>query len=253
MENIQNNNKRQVLRGLIILIVGLVFLLPAIGINVPNWVFGWYTFLLCLGFYIGVKRNFRGGAWLALIIIGALFTIDAIPGFDFDASKYGVGLGLVALGAFVIFKSKDGTRNRFKDRINQKFGSAGANYNTNGNADAGINDNAVIDVVAVFGGSQQTVYSKQFNGGSIIAVFGGADINFTQSDFADTVCLDVTAIFGGIKLIVPPGWAIKSNVTAVFGSVEDKRGHNMPNSDVPLKTLVLAGSAFFGGIEVKSF
>jgi len=109
-----------------------------------------------------------------------------------------------------------------------------------------------VEATAIFGGSHQTVFSKNFKGGDVTAVFGGADINLTQADFNETVKLDVTAVFGGIKLIVPQNWAVRSNVTAIFGSVEDKRGSLMPNAEIQ-KTLILDGTAMFGGIEIKSF
>ena len=56
-----------------------------------------------------------------------------------------------------------------------------------------------LDSVNVFGGSHQTIYSKNFKGGEITAVFGGCDVNLTQADFEGVVAIDVTAIFGGAK------------------------------------------------------
>jgi predicted membrane protein len=247
-ENSHIKNSGRVWSGVIIVVIGFAFLLNNIGLDIPNWIFSWSNFLIVLGLFIGARRNFRGIGWLILVLIGAYNTLDNM-GLDFDFSKYALGVGLVIVGGFLIFRPK----NSFKDgglfgrRKKDKYADSTAfSY------DKTANNNDIIDVMAVFGGSHQTVYSKNFQGGDITAVFGGADIVMTQADFPETVSLDVTAVFGGIKLIVPQNWAIKSNVTALFGSVEDKRAHTMPISEMQ-KTLVLNGTALFGGIEIKSF
>lgn len=254
MDNLNKNdnnhikNSGRVWSGFIIVIIGFAFLLNNMGLNIPRWIFSWSNFLIALGVFIGVRRNFKGIAWLILILIGAYNTLNNIPGLDLDLSKYALGIGLVIVGGFLIFRPKDtlAIRKKHKDKNKADFDFDEASGKKT------VNNNDVIDVMAVFGGSNQTVYSKNFQGGDITAVFGGADIVMTQADFPETVSLDVTAVFGGIKLIVPQNWAIKSNVTALFGSVEDKRSHVMPVAEMK-KTLILDGTALFGGIEIKSF
>jgi predicted membrane protein len=254
MDNLNKNDNNHVknsgraLSGFIIAIIGFAFLLHNLDLNIPRWILSWSNLLIIIGVFIGVRRNFKGVAWLILILIGTYNTLNNIPELDFDLSKYALGAGLVIVGGFLIFRPKDtgflGKKRKDKNKANFDFSTE-----TN---DKTANNNDIIDVMAVFGGSNQTVYSKNFQGGDITAVFGGADIVMTQADFTDTVSLDVTAVFGGIKLIVPQNWAIKSNVTALFGSVEDKRSHLMPVAEMT-KTLVLDGTALFGGIEIKSF
>lgn len=258
MDNINHNENNQIknsgkaLGGLVIVIIGLAFLLNNIGLDIPDWIFSFWSLLIVLGIFIGVRRNFKGIGWLVLVLIGSYNTVDRM-GFDLDLSKYAPGVGLVIIGGFLIFRSngsngiklKRKMKDRFKDQLNT---ADGVEFNA---AEKGSFDNDIIDVVAVFGGNTQTVYSKNFKGGDISAVFGGADIIMTQADFVETASLEVTAVFGGVKLIVPHHWAIKSNVTAMFGSVEDKRSHLTPGEIQ--KTLILNGTAMFGGIEIKSF
>jgi predicted membrane protein len=250
METQHNNikNSGRIWGGAIIAIIGFAFLLNNIGLDIPDWIFSWSTLLMALGIFIGLRRNFRGVGWLILLLIGAYNTLDDIAGLDFDISKYALGIGLVIVGGFLIFRPKFPRQDkaRFKDHFADQFNTGDAEKSTK------TLDNDIIDTSAFFGGSHQTVYSKNFKGGDITAVFGGADINMTQADFSEVASLDVTAVFGGIKLIVPQNWAIKSNVTALFGSVEDKRAHLMPTGEIQ-KTLVLDGTAMFGGIEIKSF
>ncbi|GAA4201954.1 DUF5668 domain-containing protein [Pedobacter jeongneungensis] len=253
MDNLNHNdnnntkNSGRALSGFIIAIIGIALLLNNLHLDIPGWILSWSNFLILLGVFIGVRRNFKGIAWLILILIGVYNTLDNMN-LDFDPSKYALGFGLVIIGGFLIFRPKDSDLfgKRRRDRKKAKFDFEGTAD------DHTANTNDIIDVTAIFGGSTQTVYSKNFKGGDIMAIFGGADIVMTQADFPETVSLDVTAVFGGIKLIVPQNWAIKSNVTALFGSVEDKRSHLMPVSEMT-KTLILDGTALFGGIEIKSF
>ncbi len=253
MDNLNHNNNNQnnssrALSGFIIAIIGFGLLLNNMHLNIPRWTLSWSNFLILLGVFNVFRRNFKGIAWLILILIGAYNTLDNIPDLDFDPSKYALGVGFVIIGGFLIFRPKDSQLFGKKRKDKNK-----ASFDFSGDVDGKTaNNNDIIDVMAVFGGSTQTVYSKNFQGGDVTAVFGGADIVMTQADFPETVSLDVTAVFGGVKLIVPQHWAIKSNVTALFGSVEDKRSHLMPVSEMT-KTLVLDGTALFGGIEIKSF
>lgn len=259
MENINHNDNQQhhasgrVVGGLVIATIGFAFLLDNMGFDFPRWIFSFWSLLLVLGIYLGVRRNFKGIGWLILVLIGAYNTIDRM-GFDFDLSKYALGFGLVIIGGFLILRPKDRikVKRKMKARFKDQLNPSGTGEEAFKTADQSGFDNDVIDVVAVFGGNNQTVYSKNFKGGDISAVFGGADIIMTQADFVETASLDVTAVFGGIKLIVPPNWAIKSNVTAIFGSVEDKRSHLTPTGEIQ-KVLILDGTAMFGGIEIKSF
>lgn len=243
----QINNSGRVWVGAIILFLGSAILLNNLGVDLPNWLFSFSNVLIALGLFIGVRRNFKGVVWLILVLVGAYNTLDNMD-LGLDLSKYGFGVGLIIIGGFLLSKSKPSG----KEKINFKeafFGTQSSEEEKQNKADK---NNDIIDVIAVFGGNTQTVYTKNFKGGDVTAVFGGADIILNQADFTDTVYLDVTAVFGGIKLIVPPHWAVKSNVGAVFGAVEEKRSQVL-SGDALQKTLVLQGTVLFGGVEIKSF
>jgi len=254
MENLNNNittnRSGRMLSGLVIVIIGLAFLLDNMGFDIPHWVFSWHTFLIVIGIFVGVRRNFKGAGWLIMVLIGSYYTIDDITGLDFDASKYALGIGLVILGGYLVLKPKGDFLNRRKNRFNNTFNTGNDNLNTGQTKNSTSQD--FVEATAVFGASNQVVYSKNFRGGDITVVFGGADINLTQADFTENPVFDITAVFGGVKLIVPPNWIIKTNGTPIFGSIEDKRGHLMQTGEMQ-KTLIIDGTVLFGGIEIKSF
>lgn len=110
----------------------------------------------------------------------------------------------------------------------------------------------IIDTVSVFSGTHKNIFSKNLKGGDIVVVFGGCDLNLTQADFQGTVVIDVVAIFGGVKIVVPPSWKVRSEMTAIFGGLEDKTSI-MPYGAESNKTVVLRGFALFGGVDIKNF
>jgi len=108
-----------------------------------------------------------------------------------------------------------------------------------------------IDTVSIFGQVKKNIYSKDFKGGDIVNIMGGADINLMQADIQHPIVLDVVQIFGGTTIIVPAHWKVHPEMTAVFGGVEDKRFLNNVAVD-PQKNLIIKGTSIFGGITIKS-
>lgn len=267
MEN-QNNNKlkyqsNKVWVGLFIIVVGSLLLLDNFGLNLPNWLFTWSTFLFALGVIIGYKQNFRGAGWFIMILIGAYFTIDEALGRNYDMSRIAFPIMLVIVGLFIIFKPKSEFKknaekwkrrsDKWKQKFNQPedFQTTQNEETTEGNGEK-RNGNDYVDSVNVFGGSNQTVYSKNFKGGEITAIFGGCDVNLTHADFTGEVVVDITAICGGAKIVIPPGWQVKHEVTAIFGGLDDKRAIQ-PNIDNTNKLLIVRGIALFGGVDIRNY
>jgi len=141
--------------------------------------------------------------------------------------------------------------------MNSRFGIPPGNFSNNTEATTAgneqFNDNAeYLDVVSVFGGIKKNVQSKNFKGGEVVSFMGGSEINFMQADIQHPVELEVNNVFGGTKLIIPSNWDVKSEISAVFGGVDDKRSFNnsIPDSN---KIIRLKGSCVFGGIEVTNY
>ena len=108
------------------------------------------------------------------------------------------------------------------------------------------------DFVFVFSGAERIITSQNYKGGSIVTVFGGAKIDFTNAILADGInYLEIVCAFGGVELIIPSDWNVKIDVTLALGGFVDKRVMNntVVNTD---KTLIIKGVAAFGGGEIKS-
>ncbi len=264
MEQFKNkdmiNRSGKVWAGLFIVTIGALLLLKNLGLNLPDWLFSWSTFLIGLGLFIGFKRNFEGLGWFILIAVGSYFTLEEAVR-SFDVSDIGLPILLLVIGIFLIVKPKRTVANRWvrrRDRMRRGFdrsfpyNESDAFGTTEERAKNTSNSSDYFDSINIFGGSQQTVYSKNFKGGQVVAIFGGCDVNLTQADFEGEIVIDVTAIFGGSKIIVPQGWEVKSEVTAILGGMDDKRAI-VPLNPEQKKILILRGIAMFGGIEIKNF
>ena len=110
-----------------------------------------------------------------------------------------------------------------------------------------------FEINSVFGSVKKNIVSKNFRGGEVNAVFGGAELNLSQADIVQSADLEINTVFGGMRLIVPQHWEIKSELNAVMGSVEDKRPIQVKTTTDTSKILILRGSAVFGGIEINCF
>jgi predicted membrane protein len=108
--------------------------------------------------------------------------------------------------------------------------------------------------VYVFSGTDRKITAKDFEGGKISAIFGGFKIDLSRADIAgDVAVIEVNAVFGGGEIIVPEQWVVVVEGGGVFGAFEDKTRHFQPDASQPTKTLVVKGSAIFGGIVVKTW
>lgn len=233
--------------GLFILLIGIGALLKASITDMPDWIFGWQTLLIALGFFIGVRHKFTGGAWFILILIGTAFLIAEINP-DFAVRRFIWPMVMIIVGIFFILRPR------------HKHGSPDWCEKNN----AGIKDDSLsqneenysqedfVDSTSIFGGANKIILSKDFKGGDIVNIFGGTELNLTQADINGKAVLEMTTIFGGTKLIIPSNWSVKSEATIIFGGIEDKR--SIPPATASTgKLLLLKGTVVFGGIEIKSF
>ncbi len=240
--------------GLIILAAGMVMLLKQLGaVAFPAWLFTWPMFLIVFGLYLGVRHGLRGGGWIIILLIGGIFlTQEFYP--NMNIWEYVFPILIIAFGLIMILRPKQRwdwrTRAYWEGKIGKwekyryKYGQ------TNPAGSSSSND--YIDSVSIFGGVHKVVVSKDFKGGDIVNMFGGAEINLSQADIKGKITLDVVQIFGGSKIIVPADWTLQPRMVSIFGGIEDKRNPALLKPD-PEKVLVLEGVSIFAGIEILSY
>lgn len=255
-ENKDHGNKK-VYTGILLLVIGGILLADRAGVNFPDWFLSWPMILIGFGIFSGLRHNFKRGPWFILMLVGGIFLADKISE-DLNIRPYFWPIIFIAAGLYIIAGGKRfGRGNRFSNEADNisdlKFEDVSSDKTTTGSeTEFGFRDtNDVIDITAIFSGVKKNVLSKNFRGGDVVAIMGGAEINVTKADISTKAVIDVFTMFGGTKIIVPPDWDVQSNVVAIFGGVDDKRP---PSSLTNLsKVIYLEGTCIFGGIEIRSF
>ncbi|MBW4888734.1 cell wall-active antibiotics response protein [Mucilaginibacter sp. HMF5004] len=267
-ENNKGRQKSTVLAGAIFVAVGFIILINQLDFFfIPGWLFSWPMWVIAFAIFNGVKHNFRNSGWIIWLFVGIFFLIDkAIPHTHFANNFWPVIF--IAIGIRMITNrnrpwdkdrwNKDRWKQQWKQQYNNPTGPVvdytvpnDAETNTN-TTDAKYNmGDDYLDAISIFAGAKKRVLSKDFKGGEIVNIFGGADIDLTQADINGRVIIEVTQVFGGIKLIVPPHWHVTSDMVTLFAGFDDKR---MMKSDYGSdKILVLKGTSIFAGVDIRSY
>ena len=220
--------------GAIIVTVGLLLLLAQLGFLHLESVWHFWPVALIL---VGVSKLFESSApgqrvWGGMVIlIGVLLLAHFFGHFRYGLDQLWP-LFIVAGGLSLLFQN-------YWRRKTGEFDS--------------LDPGGSLHSVNVFGGSDRKIRDQNFRGGSAFACFGGYQLDFTQSQIeGDTAVLEASAIFGGGEIRVPQAWNIIVEGSGIFGGYEDSTLHLPPPPGQPLKTLVVRGTAIFGGVEVKN-
>ena len=215
------------LPGLILLILGLVFLLDNLDV-VDSWTIlrFWPVIPLVAGLKILIDARDRGSAVSGTLLaaVGALLLLDALYLIDVNLWDFWP-LALVALGARVLM-----------------------NVMSDPDDAAAVSDSEE-SASAFLGAIERRNRSADFRGGSASAFMGGVNLDLREADIAgERAVIQVFAMMGGLEIKVPEEWTVEVGVTSIMGGVEDKtRG-----AAVTPKRLVLKGTVIMGGIEIRN-
>lgn len=217
----------RILTGLIIIAIGVGALLGALNIY-PFWdtFKEWWPLLVILGgvfVWLGDwRRNYIWG--IVLIIVGVLLQLKELGQLDFNFFSLIVPILVIAAGLSILLHTKN--------RTAIKSGTKDAD-----------------DISVIFSGSETKNVSKNYQGGKITAIFGGAVLDLRDAKLTKDATLDVFLLCGGLELKVPRDWKVVSKVAPIAGGVENK-SEGSENQTGPV--LTLTGSATLGGVEIKT-
>lgn len=216
----------RIITGTIITLIGAGAMLSTLGVF-PFWdhfKVWWPLLLVVAGIFTLIgefRRNFIWGA--TLILIGALLTLKNIDVLSFNVFSLIVPIAIMSVGFSILFTAKN--------RSNVKSTSIDSD-----------------SIAAVFSGSESINSSKDYEGGSLTAVFGGIDLDLRDAKIKDKATLDVFVLCGGIELKVPKDWKVVVKATPILGGTENKsRGQEDHKGPV----LIITGTVALGGVEVK--
>jgi predicted membrane protein len=235
-ENYHNTGSRALL-GTIIILIGALYLLKTldlINLDISHVIFSFPFILFVIGVILLINSSGKLLGFL-LTFIGAIFLIPRLfPNIELNSDII-IPILIIAFGIHLIFRRKI----RIKHSGNYQYKSIDNNY---------------IDDVAIFGGGHKTIYSDNFKGGNITAIFGGSEIDLTQCKLAEgDVILDTVMIFGGTTIMVPKEWNVRVMVTPIFGGFSNKVFRNPISPVDTTRTLIIKGVTIFGGGEIKYY
>lgn len=107
-----------------------------------------------------------------------------------------------------------------------------------------------VSAVAVLGGVDRRVVSKNFVGGDVTAFMGGGKVDLREATLAPgaEAILDVTAMMGGFEIKVPETWDVLVEIVPFMGGYEDKTRHP---TDPAAPRLRVRGFVMMGGVEIR--
>lgn len=223
-------NTSNLLWGLVLIIIGVIFGLNALNITDINIFFrGWWTlFIIAPSFIDLFKEKDKTGSIIG-IIIGLCLLLGCNQIIDFDLIwKLIVPIVLVLIGLSLIFKDT------FSRKVTKELKK--------------LNENSDKEYYATFGSQNLEFANEKFDGCNLNAVFGGIKCNLNESIIKEDTIINASAIFGGITIYVPSDVKVKVTTTPIFGGVSDER--KTKNKDAKV-TLYINATCMFGGIEIK--
>jgi len=236
----KKNPMRKYIFGAFVIFAGLLLLAFNLGYLPAEYkhiVFSWQMLLIALGFInlFGKQSHIVG---LILIAVGAFFIMPELRIFNFNFVQLFWPLLLILLGMLIIVSKvfKLTARKHKWEPVTQEIP---------------IEDGYVREE-NVFSGSKRIIQPGVFKGGKISNIFGGTEIDLSQTTLAEgKSVLNIECIFGGVSLIVPSDWNVVINVKSVVGGFSDERRISKPIDES--RQLIIQGSAVFGGGELKSY
>lgn len=221
----------QVLWGVILIGIGLVLGLNALGMTHINLFFdGWWTLFIIVPCLVGLLSGKDIMGNVIGIGIGAFLLLCCQDILSFEwLWKLAFPAVIVLIGVKMIFGNLlDGSSSAIK-RL--ESGDYHPKYGT-----------------AVFSGEKMNFSGEVFQGAELNAVFGSAECDLRNAIVDQDCVISATAVFGGIDIWVPSNVNVKVTSNSFFGGVSNKAA---PFRDDTAPTLYIRGTCLFGGVEIK--
>ncbi|MBQ7898027.1 MAG: hypothetical protein IJ323_06350 [Clostridia bacterium] len=219
-------NANRVIWGIILIAVGIIFALNALGITDIDLFFeGWWTFIIIIPSIVGlITDSDKTGNFVSLLIGVFLFLCCR------DILDFGMMWKLIIPAVIII--------------IGIKFLLGEAFLREKNVPKSKITKNGF----ALFSGNEMKFDGEVFEGVELSAIFGGIDCDLRGAVINSDCVINASSVFGGIDIIVPDFVNVKVSSSSLFGGVSDEK-HRHNKEGAP--TLYINASAVFGGVEIK--
>lgn len=219
--------------AIIIIGIGGVFFLKALGFHIDLSFRGWWTLFIILPCLASIIER---GIHVYNTIGLALGTLLFLKAQNFLTTGQFTNFFVAALFLLIGLSVLLGGRNR---RL-----IANGNEVRNGNW---VNDpNERIKLSAVFNSMHICNESQNIQKGEVNTVFGSIVLDLTKAQFQNDTRFDVDAVFGNATILLPSNVNIIVNGTPFLGSIENKTANSSGD-----KNIVFYCSSIFAAITLK--
>ena len=240
MSNSKKSFSGALVVGLMLVAVGVLWVLNNLNIldfRLHQW---WPLILIALGL-LDMTNNRRinaFGPWF-LIILGGVFLLAANHIVEWrEIWKYWPVI-LIAIGLSIIFHRRGS--------FICTSATSSSSEESPGMPQSGED---VVNASVLFGGIERKVTNKNFKGGTISTVFGGAEVDLRSAELAENgAVLDLSATFGGVEIWIPDSWPIELSPSVMMGAVTNATSNKNTSSG---KRLLIKASVVFGGVDIKN-
>jgi predicted membrane protein len=225
------NNIKNILWGIILVIIGVIIGLNTIGITDIDIFFdGWWTLVIIVPCFIGLFTNKDKTGNIIGLLVGVILLLGMQNIIDFNLIwKLLLPSIIVIIGLSLIFK------NTFNSKINNEIKKLN-NKNTKNN-----------EYCATFLGQRIDFPNEEFKGATLNSVFGSITCDLREAKIKEDVVINASSVFGGIDIIVPDDVNIKIKSNSIFGGVNNKKKNNEDKK----YTIYVNASCLFGGVDIK--
>ena len=225
------NNMKNILWGIILVIIGVIIGLNTMGITDIDIFFdGWWTLFIIVPCFIGLFTNKDKTGNIIGLLVGVILLLGMQNIIDFSLIwKLLLPSIIVIIGLSLIFK------NTFNSKINSEIKKLN-NKNTKDN-----------EYCATFSGQRIDFPNEEFKGATLNSVFGSITCDLRETKIKEDVVINASSVFGGIDIIVPDDVNIKVKSNSIFGGVDNKK----KNSEDKKHTIYVNASCLFGGVDIK--
>lgn len=223
-------NKTNMLWGLILVIIGVIFGLNALDITDIDIFFnGWWTLFIIIPCLISLFKEEEKMGNIIGVVIGFCLFLGCQGLLDFDIIwKLMIPFILVMIGLSIIFKDVLGKK--VKKEIKK------------------LNKENKKEYCSTFSSQDIDLETETFEGANVSAIFGGVKFDIRDAIIKEDAIIDVSAIFGGVTIYVPNDINVKINSTSIFGGVSNERRKKKTESKT---TIYINATCMFGGVEIK--
>ena len=225
-------NYKNIILGLILILIGIVIGTNSLGITNINIFFsGWWTLFIIIPCFIGLLSEGEKTGNIIGLLIGIALLLCCQNVLDFELIwKLALPVALIIIGLSFVFK----------DTFNHKISSKIKELNNNETSDG---------YCSTFTGQNIKLGAEKFTGTDLTAIFGGIKFDMTSAKLEKESIINVSSIFGGIEIYVPENVNVKIKSSSIFGGVNDKRKNT--SQDEKNKTIYINATCIFGGVEIK--